>query len=125
MKEQDARFAASAATFAVMLLLSACQKAPDLTTMVPGNADRATAPATNEGHVPAPALQPYDQTRPQPGHDFPSTRPRPGMPHPALVKDAKADATVLPGAELPAGALYLASLQKHQRDSLFGGKQRR
>jgi hypothetical protein len=107
MKQQDARFAASAVAFAAMLLLlSACQKAPNLMTMAPGNADRATAPAISDHHVPAPALQPYDSTQPQPQRDFPSTRPRPGMPHPGLVKDAKADATVLPGRALsPAPAL--------------------
>ncbi len=97
MNEQDARVTARAVLlFATTLLLAACQKAPDLMTMVPGNADRAAAPAARDHHAPAPALQPYDPTRPQPEHDFPSTRPRPGMPHPALVKEARAAAAVLP-----------------------------
>ncbi|HET8609152.1 MAG TPA: hypothetical protein VFM11_05380 [Burkholderiales bacterium] len=107
MKEQDARLTVSATLFAAMLLLSACQKVPDLMTMVPGNADHATAPATSDHHAPAPALQPYDPTRPQPEHDFPSTRPRPGMPHPALVKEAKADAAALLYRLLPPSAAAL------------------
>jgi hypothetical protein len=101
MKQQDARLVTSATIFAAMLLLSACQKAPDLMTMLPGNADHATAPTASDHRVPAPALQPYDPTRPQPERDFPSTRPRPGMPHPAFVKEAKADAYSLLGRLLP------------------------
>jgi hypothetical protein len=101
MKEQDARLMGSAVLFTAILLLSACQKAPGLTTMAPGDAEHATAPAASDHHVPAPALQPYDPTRPQPQHDSPSTRPRPGMPHPALVKETRAGAAALPDRLLP------------------------